>query len=214
MPFAARGIHPALPIQALALGAGLAAAAAGTAALGAPADKILPWTVGVEVFYTGERNREAYRQELQARTVQTLVECDAFRNVVAEGESDLLLSLAIDRFDVEEEREFQAPPTGGPGEMVVLGCSVTIGGTLTLTKAGGAAVVPPKKFYRQVGATPVTPQDDARWKALEQAYDEPLRWVRKYVCRRPEDIRRGMLEAGAGAEPRAPQGGTDAPPAR
>jgi len=214
MTRAGRGIHSALSRRVLALGAALAAAAAGTAALGASNDKTLPWTVRVEVVYAGERNREAYRQELQARTVQALVECDAYRNVVSEGESDLVLRVAIDRFDVEEEKEFQAPATGGPGEMVILGCSVTIGGTLDLTRAGGAAVVPPKKFFRQVYATPITQQDDARRKALELAYAEPLRWVGKYVCRRRENVRRGMLEAGAGAEQDAPQGGPAAPPAR
>src|SRR5437867_7917874 len=42
----------------------------------------LPWTVRVEVAYSVEHNREAYREELQARVVQDLVSADCFQSVV------------------------------------------------------------------------------------------------------------------------------------
>jgi len=155
----------------------------------------LPWVLRAEVSYSGEPNREAYREELQSRVVQALISGGCFQSVVTEGKADLVLHVTIDRLDVTQEKEFRAPPTGGAGIVVVTGASVTLGGSFRVISASGVELIGPEKFFRTAHAAAVTPLDDPLAKALEEAYQEPVRWIHKHVCRKQDKLKERMLKA-------------------
>ncbi len=164
----------------------LAAAATAAGPLAAPrSSKVrLPWSVRVEVFYSGERNKAEYLEDIKRRVERALIACDAFTSVVLDGPADLETRVAIDLIDINEDRVFTGAPTGGPGEFVRLGATVTIAGDLAVvTAADEKVVMTPKKFYHGERAESVLPGDDPQSIALDRACDLVVRWTEKYLCR-------------------------------
>lgn len=156
----------------------------------------LPWSIDVEASYLGDRNREVYLEEIRSRVIRLLAGERCFDEIGTGDQTDLMLRIGIRTLDVSEDTRFDAPAGGGPGQYVTLGVTVTIGGEIEVTTGEGTTVLPPRKFYRIASAQPVTPLDEPLQRALDQAFDEPVRWADKYLCRKRDKLRAKALEAG------------------